>query len=102
MLPGRDLEYAVVGRLNKEHDAYSIDPQQIRQIIADALTIYVYPSDIIHVPPNFIICLNNAHEQATLLAAHPLLHTNYFLLEILPWCKEHEWCQMPWISGDFR
>ena len=81
--------YAIVGRLGKEHDAYRLNPYQIMDLIALELNTYVEQSDILHVPPNFIICLSNPQTQAAILA-EPILQTNYFQLDMLPWCKEHE------------
>jgi hypothetical protein len=101
LISGKDLQYAVIGRLNIEHDTYGLNPQQVVQHIVDALYIYVDPSDIIHIPPNFIIHLDSPEAQATILD-HPTLHTNYFQLQLLPWSKEHEWAQLPWIIGTYQ
>lgn len=55
-------------------------------------------SDITYRPPNFIIYLQNSHLQRQTVSASPL-QTRNFRLKIVPWSKQYELTQLPWITG---
>ena len=48
--------------------------------------------------PSFIIHLSKGNLQANLLSEQTL-HAASFDLEMLPWYKEHELAQQPWMTG---
>lgn len=92
-------QYAVISRPKK---VFRTEPKQVAKEIVNAirsqLGLYIIASDITYRRPNFIIYLNNSHLQRQVVAASPI-RTRNFQIQIVPWSREHELTQLPWITG---
>lgn len=66
--------------------------------ISDKFAQYTSKHDILYVPPNFVIYLNCPPVQKDMLS-EPTIRTQNFELDVLPWSREHELAQLPWIIG---
>lgn len=90
-------QFAVIARSRKVHTDQFRKIQIIREI-SDKFHQYISSHDISYVPPNFIIYLDSPHVQRDMLS-EPTIRTQNFELDLLPWSREHELAQLPWIIG---
>ncbi|XP_021306014.1 uncharacterized protein LOC110431324 isoform X3 [Sorghum bicolor] len=95
-------QYAVISRPKK---VFRTEPKQVAKEIVNAirsqLGLYIIASDITYRRPNFIIYLNNSHPQRQVVAASPI-RTRNFQIQIVPWSREHELTQLPWITDGLK
>ncbi|XP_021321190.1 uncharacterized protein LOC110437175 isoform X2 [Sorghum bicolor] len=95
-------QYAIIARPT---NTYREEPRQVSKEIVETirnqLGFYMTTSDITYRPPNFIIYLQNSHLQRQTVSASPL-QTRNFRLKIVPWSKQYELTQLPWITDDLK
>lgn len=90
--------YTIVTRPRRTQ-TYQFDIQKICREMAEHLAMSgEQVRGIEYVAPNFIVEPYDPHQQTRILAASPLRTTN-FELDLLPWSREHEMAQLPWIIG---
>lgn len=91
-------EYALIARLR----ATKPDPPRPFAVIARLVQLlhpHVRISDIDYVSPNYVIILHRPDIQTQLLS-EPVIHTEDFELDIIPWNNDQELNLLPWIPGN--
>lgn len=91
-------QYDIIARPRRAHAYQSQVAHDISRELSEQLSQYMASVNVLYVPPSFIVCLKNPNLQMHLLSHSPLRTTNYEL-DLLPWSKEHELDQLPWIIG---
>lgn len=92
-------QYSIIGRPRKQR-SQQYRPEQVASEISQHLSLHGIYENISYLQPNLIISLNNPHQQRQILACSPVT-TSDFVIDLLPWSREHEFAQMPWIIGIF-
>lgn len=92
-------QYSVIARpINTHRIQVKQISREIAATMAYHLGAYITTSDISYRAPNFIIHLNNAHLQRQAVSS-PILRATSFSFQMVPWSREHDLAQLPWITG---
>jgi hypothetical protein len=90
-------QFNIVARTRKRQPR-RFNRQKAGQELLYTLNVFGVHANVTYIMPNFIIDVSNPAQQLQILSWSPI-QTEAYTFDLLPWSREHEFAQLPWIIG---